>query len=169
MASGEKATEVRGEHPANTEEEADVLRRSRWRGMKVVGINKDEEPGTEHRFASYKDSVMKDLRPTWSFFDGSQNDGEVSDDDVLEEEDDETCFSIGMTKEQKIMARRPWLNCLIVKLVGRSIGYHYLLRRVQTMWRTQDDPLLIDLGFDFYVVKLGRRRSMSGHLRKVLE
>src|SRR3954467_8924873 len=55
--------------------------------------------------------------------------------------------------------QRPWLNSLIVKLVGKPIGYHYLFRRIQAMWRTQDDPLLIDLGNDFFIVKLINREE----------
>lgn len=83
----------------------------------------------------------------------------ISDDDVIQEGEDESWFSIGMTREQKIEGRRPWRGSLIVKLIGRSIGYHKFLRRIQAMWRTQDDLLPIDLGFKFFVVKLGKREG----------
>lgn len=46
---------------------------------------------------------------------------------------------------------------MIIKLVGQSIGYHYLWRRIQAMWKRQGEPLLIDLGFNFYIVELARR------------
>lgn len=68
---------------------------------------------------------------------GSLYDGEISDDDIIEEGEDMTCFEIGMTREEKVEARRPWTNSLIIKLVERSIGYHYLLCRLQAIWRTQ--------------------------------
>lgn len=124
------------------------------------------ESRTCHHFSSYKDSVLKGLRPNGACFESTQNEGEVSDDDVIEEEDDETCFSIGMTRAEKIKARRPWLNCLIVKLVGRSIGYHYLWRRIQATWRTQDDPLLIDLGLISMSSNLEDGKNTSGRSQK---
>lgn len=93
----------------------------------------------------------------WTHGSCSWLDSEISDDDdddVVEEGDDETCSRIGMTREEKAEACRQWLSSLIIKLVGRSIDYHYLWRRLQAMWRTQAEPLLIDLGNDFFIVKL---------------
>lgn len=74
-------------------------------------------------------------------------------------EDDEEWFGIGMTREEKIKVRRPWRNSLIIKLISKSIGYHYLWRRIQAMWRIEDEPQLIDLGYDFFIVKVGRREE----------
>lgn len=86
-------------------------------------------------------------------------DGYISDDDPIEEGEDKTCFSMGMTREEKTEARRPWRNGLIIKLIGRYIGYHYLWRGIQAMWRTQGEPMLIDLGYDFFIVKLSRQEE----------
>lgn len=61
------------------------------------------------------------------------DEGDLSDDDVVEEGDFQTWFGIGMMKEEKREARWPWRNSLIIKLVGRSIGYQFLLRRIQAM------------------------------------
>lgn len=93
-------------------------------------------------------------------------DGDISDDDVEEEEggkegEDEAWFSKGMTREENLEALRPWRNNVIIKLIGRSIGYHFHYRRIQAMWRTQDEPLLIDLGFDFFIVKFSKREEFE--------
>lgn len=56
------------------------------------------------------------------------DDGEISDDDLDEENNDETWFGMEMTRVKKIETRRPWRYTLIVKLMGSSIGYHYLWR-----------------------------------------
>lgn len=144
---------------ASTEEEADVLCRSRWRKIGDSDGKGGSESEGERRFTSYKDSVIGDKRRSEANLGDTGNDGYVSDDDVVEVADDETWFGVGMTRKEKIKARRPWRNNLIIKLVGRSIGYHYLYRRIQAMWRTQDDPLLIDLGFDYFIVKLGRQEE----------
>lgn len=80
--------------------------------------------------------------------------GYISDDDVVKISADDSWVGVGMTNEEKREARRPWWNSLTIKLMTRSIGYHYLWKRLQAMWRTQTEPLLIDLGNKFYVVKL---------------
>lgn len=54
--------------------------------------------------------------------------GYIFYDDIFKECTDGTWFALGMTKEEKIEARRPWLNNIIVKLIGRTICYHYLWR-----------------------------------------
>src|SRR4051812_46870421 len=98
----------------------------------------------EHR-RSYRDSVLDHGRRK-TLMGEDLDDGEVSDDDLIEECSDGMWVVIDVTREQKIEARRPWRNSLILKLVGKLFGYHYLWRRIQAMWRAQDDPLLIDLG-----------------------
>lgn len=79
--------------------------------------------------------------------------------DIIEEGDKVSWFGIGMTKEEKIAARKPWRSSLIIKLVGRTIGYQYLLKRIQAMWKTQSEPTLIDLTNNFYIVKLEHREE----------
>lgn len=61
--------------------------------------------------------------------------------DVLMEDEDmvdvemisDPRFNMGMTKFEKIEARRPWRNGLIIKFIGRKIRYHYLSWRIQVM------------------------------------
>lgn len=56
--------------------------------------------------------------------------GEMSDDGLIKENTDGSWFEMRITRKERIEARRPWRNNLTVKLVGRSIGYHYLWRRI---------------------------------------
>lgn len=64
-----------------------------------------------------------------------------------------------MTGEEKIAAKRPWRNPLIIKLIGRTIGCQFLWRRIQAMWRTQSELMLIDLSNNYYIVKIYRREE----------
>lgn len=105
---------------------------------------------------SYHDTVMGTGSKSYACMEDFM---EVAKDDLIEEGDDESCFGIEMTREEKMETRRPWRNSVIIKLVGRSIKYHYLWRRIRVMWRTQVEPLLIDLANDFFIVKLGRREE----------
>lgn len=69
----------------------------------------------------YRDSVVGDSKLGNDAAEEEEDDGDASSDDVVEEGDDETWIGIGMTMEDKIEARRPWRNSLIIKLVGISI------------------------------------------------
>lgn len=154
-----------------SKEEEDLLERSKRRS-KDQSREEDHEdreaseqaedeqraPKRQTPMRSYRDSVLG-YGKRWNIRGEEIDEGYVSDDDLIEECADGTWVGWGMSREEKIEARRPWRNSLIVKLVRRPIGYHYLWRRLRAMWRTQDDPLLIDLGNDFFVVKLLNREE----------
>lgn len=72
---------------------------------------------------------------------------------VDEEENSHSWFSMGMIRSEKIEARKPWHYNLIIKLLGRRIGYHYLSKRIQAMWKPQLAFTLIDLTKDIFIVK----------------
>ena len=80
-----------------------------------------------------------------------EQDDWVSDDD--EEDDgegmDDECPDIRLTKEEKERICRPWKRTLIIKLLGRNIGYHLLLKKIQEIWRPKSliDLVAIDNGF----------------------
>lgn len=82
------------------------------------------------------------------------DEGLISNVDHVEEGDGKTWFGMDMTQEEKIEARRPWCKNLIIRVVGYPVGYYYLWRRIQALRRTQVEPLLIDLGNDFFIIKL---------------
>lgn len=87
-------------------------------------------------------------------------------DDFLVEGDGKTWFGMGMTREEKIEARRPWCNSVIIRVVGCSVGYHYLWRRIQSMWRMRGESLLINLGNDSFIVKL---TNWEEHIRALCD
>ena len=50
--------------------------------------------------------------------------------DDSKEEDDHDCPSIKLSKEEKARIRKPWKNTLIIKLLGKSVGFNLFLRKV---------------------------------------
>nr|POE93966.1 protein hothead [Quercus suber] len=52
---------------------------------------------------------------------------------------------------EKIYA--PWKNSLIVKVVGKSFGYKALFSCLTSIWRPKGYFSLIDLGYEFFLVK----------------
>lgn len=103
-------------------EEADILRRSKSQintqgGGGLGGLS------TGLRFNSYRGSVVGENGNLEEGKDDPMVDGEVFDDDAIEEGDDEVWFGMGMTREEKLEAYLSRRNSLIIKLIGRSIDY----------------------------------------------
>lgn len=90
--------------------------------------------------SSYRDKVKESISVDHSTQEDDDDEGNTSDDDLVMEGDGVSWFGMRMTKTEKIEARRPWRNSLIIKLVGRSVGYQFLWKRIQAMWRTQGEP-----------------------------
>lgn len=75
----------------------------------------------------------------------------------MDDEADNPWFSAGMTKEEKSKARKTCNLSVIVKLVGKNIGYHYFLHRLQTLRRPQCTFSLIDLPNGFFIAKFSHQ------------
>lgn len=86
---------------------------------------------------------------------------ELSDEDILDEDEVGPRFNMGMSMKEKIEARKPWRNSVIIKLVGRKIGYHYLLKCIQTTWKTQSFIMLIDLPSNFFIIRFASRLNYN--------
>jgi hypothetical protein len=70
----------------------------------------------------------------------------ISDDEEVEKGDEE-CPLIKLSAEErkkKKRIREPWRQTLIIKVMGRKIGYIYLMERLQALWRIQGDLGLVD-------------------------
>ncbi|XP_028105264.1 uncharacterized protein LOC114304299, partial [Camellia sinensis] len=49
--------------------------------------------------------------------------------------------------------RRPWKDCLIVRLLGKTLGYKLLVSKLRKMWGLQGDFEATDLGLGFFLIK----------------
>ncbi|XP_019182128.1 PREDICTED: uncharacterized protein LOC109177272 [Ipomoea nil] len=76
---------------------------------------------------------------------------EVSDD----EDDDPLCPTIHLTRAEVEAIRAPWRKALIIKVMGRRVGYAYLLRHLTTMWKPKGRMELIAIDNDYFLVRFG--------------
>lgn len=74
---------------------------------------------------------------------------DVSDDDDEGLETDDIHFS----KEQLRRFRSPWKSALIVKVLGRKVGYQFLKQRLIHLWKPKGGFKLVSIGYDYYIVK----------------
>lgn len=115
-------------------EEEDLLRRNKRRnkgqgfegGSNTGNMDVNMEVEENNNRSSYKEAAMGVKGRARVSIEVDLDDGAISDDDVMEESTDPSWFQIGMMRDEKWRARQPWWNSLIIKLAGRSIGYHYL-------------------------------------------
>lgn len=56
---------------------------------------------------------------------------------------------VGLLKK----VREPWKKCLIVRLLGRHIGYNLFVTRMRKLWNLQVDFETLDIGNGFFIVK----------------
>ena len=131
-----------------TTEEADQLTRS----SKKVKIGDIHVPEGLKGGQSYIDSLMGDsFAETTVEEDNIDTEGFSEDDE--DECDDDDCPVIKLSAEEKRRIRAPWQQTLILKLMGRRVGYMFLIQRLKSMWKLRGDFTLTDLGNEFYLAK----------------
>uniref|UniRef100_A0A6N2LZK8 CCHC-type domain-containing protein n=1 Tax=Salix viminalis TaxID=40686 RepID=A0A6N2LZK8_SALVM len=122
-------------------EEEDLLTRS---SKKVkIGDNNGQ---------SYVEKLMGESSVTHEMDeDNLPNDCISEDEDDDADEDD--CPVIKISSEEKKRIRAPWKQTLIIKLMGRKVGYMFFMQRLRNMWKLRGDFTLTDLGNEFYLAK----------------
>ena len=74
------------------------------------------------------------------------------EEDELEEDEDPCYLKLWLLKEEKGRIRKPWRQTLIIKLLGRSIGYKTLFQRITSLWKPKAviNLVVMDNEFLFY-------------------
>lgn len=67
--------------------------------------------------------------------------------------DDEPMPSIAFSMRVHEQLIKPWKNSVVVKLLGRHIGYRALCNRLELMWSLTPCFSIIDLENDFYLIR----------------
>lgn len=112
------------------------------------------DPDQGVRRLSYVEKVLGGNRNHIGNVDGLEEAKVVSDNDSFnEKESSKPWFSLGMSRSEMVEARKPWQSSVINMLVERKMGYHYLIKRIQSMWKPQSVYNIIDLTADFYIVR----------------
>jgi hypothetical protein len=60
----------------------------------------------------------------------------------------------------------PWQHAIIVKLLGKSLGFFAMRDRLKALWKLSGDMDIMDIGYGFFMVKFdleaGREKVISG-------
>ena len=67
--------------------------------------------------------------------------------------------------DRKAKIHVAWNNTLIVKVFGKTIGYHYLVLKLSSLWRLVGKMDCIVLGHDFFLVRFTLNEDHSRVLK----
>ncbi|PPD89200.1 hypothetical protein GOBAR_DD13844 [Gossypium barbadense] len=125
-----------------------------------------EETSMETRM-SWKDTLMANLHlndEQWTL--SSDDEFSVLDNDDIEVLDSDVHVSydgpyleISFSKRVHDLFDKSMANVVIIKPLGRSIGYRTLDGRLKSLWNLQGDFKLVDLDNDYFIVKLNSPKS----------
>ncbi|KAJ4826538.1 hypothetical protein Tsubulata_034976 [Turnera subulata] len=128
------------------------------RTSEVGGVEQSRDGASpaseERRKLSYKEKVLGAAFPVPELTMKDDDADLDSESDVDSgDEEDETCPVIRLTSEQKWRLRAPWRQALIVKMLGKKVGYRFMERKLNQLWATNGHIHVTDVGGDFYVVR----------------
>ncbi|XP_015380884.1 uncharacterized protein LOC107174472 [Citrus sinensis] len=110
--------------------------------------NEDEDPLS----LSFKDKLMEDQNDGEEELLGREEELEFDPEDVVISERG-SIPSISFSEKIQAQLRKPWRNTVVVKLLGRTLGYRALCNKLNEVWKTTQGFSVIDLENDFFLVK----------------
>ncbi|KAL0004807.1 hypothetical protein SO802_012368 [Lithocarpus litseifolius] len=116
---------------------------------------------------SYKEKLLKEIPGAFehAFKFGFNVDTEAeSDDEFPELPLGEKAVRFFGSMKTKI--RAPWLNALIMKVFGKTVGYHFLHSRILNLWKPAGKMVCVDLGNDFFLIKFQLKEDYAKVLRE---
>ena len=75
--------------------------------------------------------------------------------------------AVKLTKETKIRIRKPWSKTVIVKLVGKIVGYSYMQSKLVQLWKLTGCMDCVDLTHEFFLVRFYTKEDLDSVLDKV--
>lgn len=77
----------------------------------------------------------------------------ASDDYEKDGKEDPDCPAIYLTKKEKAAWRKSGRQSLIIKVMGRGVGFMYLLNRIKSLWKPKTEIEMIALENDYFLMK----------------
>ena len=72
---------------------------------------------------------------------------------------------VKLSKETKARIRAPWSKALIVKVYGRSVGFHYLTFKLNALWKPTAKMDCVTMGKGFFLIRFSSSDDFDAVLR----
>ena len=134
------------------------------------GMHRDPDPTLQGK-KSFRDKLVGEIPGAFAeAFDLSDHMEEDpdSDDDEGDVEDSTRVGVVTMklSKETKRRIRGPWSKAIIVKLVGRTIGFSYLQSKLSQLWKPAGRMDCVDLTYGFFLVRFYSKEDLDNVIKK---
>ncbi|KAL7225873.1 hypothetical protein ACSBR1_021097 [Camellia fascicularis] len=161
---------------ANVEDDDTMLDTPSVESQVEFAIAPTETPSPAEKSAqdpipkSFKDALTarsSNERPFDENLDDLSTDDEFEDDgDEIDEVESLVTEVLGIPRissPKKLLAkiRRPWKDCLIIKLLGKRVGYRLLMAKIRKLWDLQGDFEAIDLDSGFFLIKFQMKEDCA--------
>lgn len=99
----------------------------------------------------YRETLLGQDKIDENMVDQVMGDDAYTDDDSEMEDgyDEEDCLNIVLSKEEKQDIRAPWMISLILKVLGKRVGFKFLERRMGQLWNPKGTITLQTLVMTF--------------------
>lgn len=112
---------------------------------------------------SYKDRLLGEILGAFlTAFDLDKTPNNLSDlkEDVDEAVDDiqevvDGIANVILSKDTKRSIRSKWAHSLIIKVFGRSVGFHFIHAKIMSLWKPTGRLDCVDLGHGFFLIRFG--------------
>lgn len=156
------------EAPVRSREEDEELQRSNKKVKEVHSIN--NSPRAEVRAEDSRNSNKERLtgviagayEEAFSVENGMET--EVESDD---ESSDLAAgiVAVNLSGARKASIRAQWTNALIVKVVGKTVGYQFPSSRIMSLWKPVGRLVCVDLEKDFFLVRFSLKEDYERVLK----
>ena len=124
--------------------------------FKAQGVDGDNPPPV-----SFRDKLLETRMEMEEEFMGKEEDIDIDIGDVVIEREG---FLLAISFSQKVHSQlvKPWQSTVVVKLLGRSIGYKVLCNRLEALWNMSHGFSVLDLENNYFLVHF-KRESDAQH------
>ena len=137
------------ERERSLEEEAELQRSTK----KVKEATMGSAFGTN---ISYKDKLVGEMPGAFAQAFNLNSEETVSDEPRMDVEGlHNGLLAVKLSSEMRKQIRSKWAYALIVKVVGRTVGFHFLCNRVMSLWKPAGRLDCVDLGKDYFLMRFG--------------
>ncbi|XVE98655.1 hypothetical protein REPUB_Repub03eG0125700 [Reevesia pubescens] len=117
---------------------------------------------------SYRDCILGgsygSLSTTASNPDGKEEE-HLEEDELMNEDCPEEELVVKLSSKERTRIIQRWANALIVIVYGKTVGYRFLVHKLEQLWTSIKKPSVVDLGHDFYLLNFYNAEDLHFVLR----
>ncbi|KAH9698593.1 DUF4283 domain-containing protein [Citrus sinensis] len=127
---------------------------------KKTKFREQGEDGDNPLPPSFADIVMKMQARSENVLFGKTEDWDLEEDDVIFRDEEPMPFIAFSNRVHERLAH-PWEHSVVVKILGRNLGYRVLLTRLKSIWSATKGFTVVDLAQDYYLVRFSNERDVE--------